>query len=354
MPRLPTFALLLLAATATPGQDLEVRALGTGVSSRSLRTVRELALAGLQQLGKALGAPTRRITVLVHADRGSVAPALLEELQEGVPGFARLQHDEIHLVLAHIGVDPPNDLRTTVVHELVHVLLDQLAGAGAPQLPRWFHEGLAQELSGGTYLGVQEEDLAYRVKARTYIPFHQLRESFPHHDRDELALAYGQSWSFVAFLRRKIGLEPLLQAARECGPEVPFRAAVARRLRRALVEYEAEWRDYILYESGAGYRAVLGNCFFLGLVAIGIPLLAIAVARRRNREEGFKRRMADEAETAADESLEDEEPYWLESEEEVPGAAPAAEPADCEVPERSDDASTPRTDRPGPPEGPPT
>lgn len=295
---------VLVAANPCRAQDVRVRGADQRPSAANLKAVTELARAAIARLAPEFpGTPRRPITIVVHTDSTSVGTDQLAGLQAGVPGFARLQKDEIHVVLAHIGSDPPNDLRTTVDHELVHILLDQFAGPHGILIPRWFHEGLAQVLAGGTYLGVQEEDLAYRVQTRSYHPFHTLRESFPHANRNALALAYGQSFSFVSFLRRKVGMEPLLAAARECGPDLTFRAAVARRLRRGLTEFESEWRDYILYESGAGYRTILRNCFMILVVAAVVPLLALAVARRRNREEALKQRMRrDEAEQAAAEA----------------------------------------------------
>jgi hypothetical protein len=191
-------------------------------------------------------------------------------------------------------MEPPNDLRTTVDHELVHILLDQHVGVHGLHVPRWFHEGLAQELASGLYLGVREEDLAYRVQTRTYIPFASLCDSFPRDDPARLALAYGQSFSFVAYLRGRVGLPALLAVARDCGPELPFSTALARRMKTAQIEYELEWCDYILHRSGAGYRVVLRNCFLLLMIVLAGPLLALAVARRRTREEALKRRMVRE------------------------------------------------------------
>lgn len=299
---------LLMAVGSLPGgealpdsnlgtpQDPEWRirsvAADDGISKQRLAAVESLAHSGVARLKKWFpGTAARTITFVLHSDASSLSEEQRRNLQPGVPGFARLQRDEIHLVLAEIKIDPPNDLRTTVDHELVHILLDQHVGQHGLHVPRWFHEGLAQVLAGGLYLDIQEESLAGRVESRSYLPFSSLRESFPVDDPGALALAYGQSNSFVAFLRRRVGLEPLIAAARECSAAQPFYRVVGKRLGRGLKIYELEWCDY-LKQSGAGYRVILRNCFMLTIVVFVGPLLAFAVARRRNREVAVKRRMA--------------------------------------------------------------
>lgn len=281
-------------ATQGPAQQIRSVAADDGVGKQKLATVKSLAIKGVQRLKKWFpGTPARPITFVLHSDASSVSEAQLRNLQPGVPGFALLQRDEIHLVLREIKIDPPNDLRTTVDHELVHILLDQYVGKNGIHVPRWVHEGLAQVLAGGLYLDIQEEHLANRVRSRTYLPFSSLRESFPVEDKDDLALAYGQSNSFVAFLQREIGLEPLIAAAKKCSAEDPYYRVVSREAGRGLTLFELEWCDY-LADSGAGFRVILRNCFMLTIVVLVGPLLALAVARRRNWDVAIKRRMAAE------------------------------------------------------------
>lgn len=299
-----TLLMILTGATVARAQ---VRVIGSSpaVGTGTIRAVVERANAGLQRLARQFpGTPTKPIRIIVHADEKALHPEVLRSLHPGVPGFARLQQDEIHIVMSAIRVDPPNDLKTTVEHELVHILLDQFVGRNGLYVARWFHEGLAQDLAGDGYLGVKEEDLVYRVYARTYIPFRKLEKRFPKDSPDRLALAYGQSYSFVAYLRREVGLETMLAAARDCGPERTFQAALSIRLGKGLIVYEDRWVEY-LRGSGAGFRVILTNCFSILLVAIVVPLLALGVARRRNREESLKQVLGEE-DRAEDKALEDQ------------------------------------------------
>ena len=289
--KLMALAVLTVAATA------QVRVIpgGSEVSGSQLKAVAALAREGMSRLSRLFpGTPSREVRIVVHVDADSIPPALRRSLHPGVPGFALLQRDEIHLVFADIRIDPPNDLRTTVDHELVHILLDQFVGKNGHFVARWFHEGLAQDLAGGGYLGVQEEDLVLRVRARSYIPFPELEEGFPKDNPDRLALAYGQSYSFVSFLRREVGLQKLLTTVKECGPKKTFSTVFSASMKQPLFVYEDEWLEYISNESGAGFRVILRNCFLILVLALAGPLLALAVARRRNREERMKKRLGEQ------------------------------------------------------------
>lgn len=274
---------------------VEVRAADDRVHSGRIEATAILARAGLERLAPVFpGTPARPIRIFLHSSSASLHPVDRESLHEGVPGFARLQRDEIHIVLSELQTDPPNDLRTTVEHELVHILLDQCVGRQGLALPRWFHEGIAQSLAGGIYLGASEEDLVLRVRTGTYLRFHTLERRFPRTREDDLALAYAQSFSFVSFLCRTIGTDRLIEVARNCSSEEDFAVTFTRHVGQALVIFEDRWIDYVVNESGAAYRIILRNCFLLLTIVTVLPLLALGVARRRNREEVLKARLGRE------------------------------------------------------------
>ena len=184
---------------------------------------------------------------------------------------------------------PPHDLATVIDHELVHVLLDQHCGRAAPYVSRWFHEGLAQELSGRPYVGMSEDDLVLTVRANRLLQFGSLRERFPR-SRSELRRAYAQSFSFVAFLNRRFGLERLLEAARMSTPERGFRGGFYELTQVPMVDLEDQWREYIVHGSGAAYRFVLENCFSYVMI-LGVVLLAFAGMRRFQRDERAREKL---------------------------------------------------------------
>ncbi len=249
------------------------------VSAATVASVRELATKGLEKLAPDFpGTPLRRIRIVVHSDQGSLSLAMREHLHEGTAGFAMLGRDEVHILLDTAVSAPPNDLRTVVVHELVHVLLDQFAATGAPHVPRWVHEGLAQTLSGGPYLGVQEESLLFAISARTAPRFSELEADFPDGDH-MLRLAYAQSFSFVSFLVDRFGVRTIVDASRDCRADRPFNLVLLDATDQSLARLQEEWENYVLFRSGAAARYLLRNCFSF-LIVLAVPLLILAVLKR--------------------------------------------------------------------------
>lgn len=288
--------LVLLLVAVLPGLPAQV------VVQKGSDSVQDMVIdnvtgymdAGIKRLkGRFPGTPNRPMRVVVYSDPESMPAHIRRLLAYRSPGLALLLRDEIHIVLDHLKYNPPGDLRTVVEHELVHVLLDQHVGKRAgPFVPRWFHEGLAQVLSEGLYLGIREEDIVWRVQQRTYLAFSDLSDGFPL-NRDDLRLAYGQSFSFVSFLLGKVGLDTLLETARSCDSSQSFGQAFLKHTGKALGSYEQGWTDHVVHGSGAPYRYILGNCFML-LLAAALPLLAFAVMRRLRRDHVYRQKLAQE------------------------------------------------------------
>ncbi|MEM7199891.1 MAG: hypothetical protein AAF628_06475 [Planctomycetota bacterium] len=224
------------------------------------------------------------VRLLAHTSLDSVPAAIRARIHHQTAGVALLQRQEVHLVLEAVRMWPPHDLDTVLQHELVHILLHRHAGAGGAHVPRWFHEGLAQELSGAGYLGASEEDIAFAAATNGLRPFADLAWDFPR-STTGLRSAYAQSFSFVHYLRREVGLDGLLAAARRCrsnGPQA-FADALREETGAILAYLERDWLDYLRTGSGAGFRALLGSCFSL-LIVMALPLLVLAGARRWNRD----------------------------------------------------------------------
>ncbi len=105
----------------------------------------------------------------------------------------------VMLVEAHSLIQ--GDGQTTFRHELVHVALGQL-GHG---WPRWFQEGLAQDLTGERRFRVSQFTLlAQAVSTGRIFRFDDLARSFPDRPQD-VEVAYAQSAAFVRFLRERHG-----------------------------------------------------------------------------------------------------------------------------------------------------
>ncbi len=275
----------------------EVEPGNSRVDATTLSSVQQLTTAGLAELRPAFGNPVvPPFRVIAHADLESMPAAVRGQLHRGTAGLALLHRREIHLILEEARQQPPFDLGTVVRHELVHILLHDWAGDAAEFVPRWVHEGLAQALSGKLYLGASEDLLLFRAQTDRLLSLANLRRRFPE-DRDELRAAYAQSFSFVSFLIRAVGLDRVLAATRNCVEETWFRGGFFRTTDEALINLEEEWRDYLARDSGAGMRFVLENCFSY-LMVLAIVLLALAGIRVWNRDHEAQLRLEREAQAA--------------------------------------------------------
>lgn len=282
-------------------------AAGTGVSAVRLAAIERLVPKALAKVrGPFPGAPSRPFDVVVHASLDALPDALRAELHPGTPGFALLGRDEVHLVLDEVQVRPPQDLTTVLAHELVHLLIDQYAGQFAPTVPRWVHEGLAQHLSGGSYLGAREDDLLYPAAVGRLLRFRELARDFPA-DEAQRRIAYAQSESFVSFLIRKVGIDAVVEAIHRSTELDGYVGGFALRAGTPLGWFEDEWVLWVRDESGARWRFFFQNCFSYSMIG-GLVLLALALGRRLERDERARRKLEREERDEAQTGTEDAEP----------------------------------------------
>ncbi len=276
--------------SAAPVPRVQVVA-GTGaIDAESVDRVRaevEAELPGL--LAVFANKPKHTFFVHVHADRESMPAALLAHVHEDAPAFAMLGQHQIHLIRREIERTGA-DLKAVVRHELVHELLDQYVAPNGREIPRWFHEGLAQCLAGSTYLQASENDLVWRITARRLQPFYELTNSFPR-EQPALRVAYAQSYSYVSYLIKQAGLANLLAVARATDDFTSFDRALVGRLKRSTLALEDGWRHHVLHGSGAPWRVLLDQCFSLSLIAL-LPFLVIAVIRRLRRDQAVAGQLA--------------------------------------------------------------
>lgn len=247
----------------------------------------QAALQGLQKVFRDL--PRQRFHIVLHRDAGSLPAALRAAHHEGSPGLAWLPRHEIHLLWAEMA-EVRAGMRAVIVHEMVHELIHQLAAPHGDRIPRWLHEGLAQELAGDNYLGADENDLIWRVAGRSLFSFTELAPDFPR-SSGELRTAYGQSHSFVSFLVREHGVQAVLRMIDMVDPNTTFEEAMVIVTGRSTVALQDRWREYLLHDSGARFRVLLESCFSL-LVVLALPLAVLALMRRLASDRRARERMA--------------------------------------------------------------
>jgi hypothetical protein len=288
------------APPALGASAIHVAAGTGGIDESAVDRIRAVVVEQLPALSAIFrGMPNRPVFVHVHATREALPPALRANLHEGSSGFALLGRNQIHLVWGEMRRTGAH-MRGVVVHELVHVLLDQYVQPQGARMPRWFHEGLAQSLAGDTYLGAREEDLVWRAAASRLPSFGELRERFPT-DEEGLRIAYAQSYSYVEFLRRQFGLDGLLRIAAAVDEWTTFERALVGRAGRSTLELEDAWKNHLLSGSGASWRVMFEQCWSLLLIA-ALPVLALALIRRLAVDRRARERLEREnaaAETAA-------------------------------------------------------
>lgn len=277
------------------------------MSAVRIAAIERLVPRALEQVrGPFPGAPSRPFDVIVHRSLDALPDALRAELHPGTPGFAMLGRDEVHLVLDEVQLRPPHDLTTVLAHELVHLLIDQYAGEFAPTVPRWVHEGLAQHLSGETYLGAREDDLLYPAAVGRLSRFRDLARAFPDDEAGRL-VAYAQSESFVSFLVRKVGVDVVVESIHRSTELDGYVGGFALRAGTPLGWFEDEWLLWVRDESGARWRFFFQNCFSYSMIG-GLVLLALALIRRLERDDRARRKLLREEQDLEQVASEDTAP----------------------------------------------
>ncbi len=213
---------------------------------------------------------TVRIVFVDHAGRVAEATGM----PHWVAGVARPESGEI--VIARHGPDgSPTDLERLLKHEMAHVVLHR-ATAGA-ELPRWFHEGVAESLTGGISLA-RAQTLAGAVFGPGVPDLERLEAQFHGNDAPDASVAYAAARDLVEFMRaRDPDGATLRQLFTQLRQGHGFEAAVTRSFGVPMRELVGVWRDglpgrFMWYPMVAGG----GVPFFLLL-----PLVAVAWVRRR-------------------------------------------------------------------------
>ena len=150
---------------------------------------------------------------------------------------AAIAFPERHLVvLDALNVWSPEG-ETTLRHELCHAALAELGGPW----PRWFHEGLAMQLSSGPPDFSRYATLVRAVAQDRVFRFDDLSGTWPERPSD-VEIAYAQSAAFVAFLVDRHGpaqFDALLEGVHR---GEPFEMAFGKAFRSPLDVEERDWR----------------------------------------------------------------------------------------------------------------
>jgi hypothetical protein len=178
----------------------------------------------------------------------------------------------------------PQRLPELVAHELAHIMLDLRMGENARLLPRWLHEGIAKYAADD----FSEEDkrvIADAALSEELLTIDGLADAF-RGDREQVSLAYAQSYTLVEYLseiRPAEGLAPLIEQIAK-GRDV--RLALGLAYQRPVPQMEREWLErirtgYVHQVAPPLYEALIGAMF---VVAFFIAWLVVRRRSRRIRE----------------------------------------------------------------------
>jgi hypothetical protein len=222
---------------------------------------------------------TLTITLVDHAGRVAEATGM----PHWVAGVARSETGEI--VIARHGPDGARtDLEHLLKHEMAHVVVHRASGGA--DVPRWFHEGVAESTAGGISLN-RAQTLASAVFGPGVPDLDDLEAQFTTDDGPQVAVAYAAARDFVEFLRAQgeDGVK-LRQAFSELRRGASFDTAIARAFGKSLPELAQIWRGglparFVWYPLAANGGLPLALVFPL--------VLAAWVRRRRALQRGWDR-----------------------------------------------------------------
>ncbi|MCA9709570.1 MAG: hypothetical protein KDK70_27275 [Myxococcales bacterium] len=193
-----------------------------------------------------------------------------------VAGVAHPPTGEI-IIARHAPDGSPTNLEELLRHEMVHVILHR-ATDGA-EVPRWFHEGMAESFNGTLSLG-RTQTLAAAVFGPGVPRLDRLEQSFHVGDGPQVAVAYAASRDLVEFLRGydASGVR-LRQVMTELRSGHRFEVAFIHAYGRGLGELVGQWR-----------AGLPGRFIWYPLLASGglpfilvAPLVVVAWIRRRRK-----------------------------------------------------------------------
>ncbi|MFW6437547.1 MAG: peptidase MA family metallohydrolase [Armatimonadota bacterium] len=173
----------------------------------------------------------------------------------------------------------PQRLPELIAHELAHIMLDLKMGEQAHALPRWLHEGIAK-YAANDFDANDKRVIADAALSDELLTIDDLENAFLE-DREDVALAYAQSYTLVAYLsdiRPAEGIAPLLKQI-EKGRDV--RLALGLAFHRPVPQMQREWLEqiqtgYVHHVAPPLSEALIGGLFVVAF------FIAWVFARRRS------------------------------------------------------------------------
>jgi hypothetical protein len=204
------------------------------------------------------------------------------------PGWAvALAYPSHRIVLLNALTMAGPEGMVTLRHELAHVALGQLARGW----PRWFQEGLAQNLTGENWSVTHYTALFRAVTQEKIFRFEHLHDAWPDLPSD-VEIAYAQSAAFVAWLSARYGPEGMGRLVDEVATGQPFEQAFGKAFKSSLWVEELAWRDGLAARYGWLPLTTSTSLLWLGMTGL---VVAAYVRRRKQKEEHLAQMEAQDA-----------------------------------------------------------
>ena len=207
----------------------------------------------------------------------------MAEMHPGILAHAIPERKEIGVSVKRLRAQPPALARESFRHEITHVVAGSLSNQ---QLPIAFHEGLGQynELSSTR----AEETAAGLLQAQSagipYLSWTDLNkfDTF----RQNIEVAYPQSYSVMAFLADRYGMEPFARFLAGLRDDLEYRHAILLAYGKPVETLEKEWLEYLpgFLESGWKKNVLSANDLDYGLALMGGGKFAEAEEHFRGAE----------------------------------------------------------------------
>jgi tetratricopeptide (TPR) repeat protein len=199
--------------------------------------VRDALLEARREVGSDFSYwPKQKLVVLIYSAEN------FRKLREETPEWVGGQFDgKIRVPLPSAGLEPAV-VRQILFHEYAHALIHDL---GSGQCPLWLNEGLA-EYEGRTQSPGSLARLRRARDEERLIPWPELSARFsPALSGEEVALAYEQSYSIIAYLASRYGFWRFKRLLEAVGDGQAWEQAFAEEFRAKLPRLESQWREWL-------------------------------------------------------------------------------------------------------------
>ncbi len=195
-------------------------------------------------VSKLLGSsPIRGLSLRIYATEAEFGQANpLAELHPGIMAHAIPEQKELGVAVERLRKEAPEVARDSFRHEMTHIVAGTLSNQN---LPVGFQEGLAQYNEISTSRAKDVVDALQQAQA-SGVPLLSWKElNDPDLFRQDLNVAYPQSYTVMAFLAEKYGIGTYARFLKELETQPDFSRAIVAAYGVSMEKLQSEWQDYL-------------------------------------------------------------------------------------------------------------